>query len=39
MFPVLLGLPTVQPQAWVGMVVMCLTLWLLIALKRYWRTI
>ena len=36
---ILLGLPTLQPQAWVGMVVMCLTLWLLIALKRYWRTI
>ena len=36
---ILLGLPTLQPQAWVGMVTMCLTLGLLIALKRYWRTI
>ena len=36
---ILLGLPTLQPHAWVGMVTMLLTLWLLIALKRYWRAI
>ena len=36
---ILLGLPTLQPQAWAGIPIMLLTLWLLIALKRYWRTI
>jgi toxin CptA len=36
---ILLGLPTLQPQAWAGIPIMMLTLWLLIALKRYWRTI
>ena len=35
---ILLGLPTLQPQAWVGMVSMCLTLALLIFLKRRWQT-
>lgn len=34
---ILLGLPTLQPQAWVSMVVMCLTLAALIVLKRRWR--
>ena len=33
---ILLGLPTLQPQAWVAMVVMCLTLALLIVAKRRW---
>lgn len=34
---ILLGLPTLQPQAWVAMAVMCVTLVLLIVMKRHWQ--
>lgn len=34
---ILLGLPTLQPHAWLSMVVMCLTIAGLIVLKRRWQ--
>jgi toxin CptA len=36
---ILLGLPTLQLNAWAGIPIMLLTLWLLIVLKRYWRAV